>query len=91
MLVLMVVATAFSQCATDNKQEELPVEELPPAEEVEVSEEELAKLNPQVDEEEEFNAEDASMEVVDEEDIYKDANGRLRSKSTGKYVKAEEQ
>ena len=71
-------------------EEELPVEELPPAEEVEVPAEELAKLNPQIDEEEEFNSEDESMEIVDDE-TYVDANGRLRSKSTGKYVKVEKQ
>ena len=70
-------------------EEELPIEDLPPAEKPVVNPEVLANLNPQVDEEEEFNSEDESMEIVDEE-TYVDTNGRLRSKSTGQYVKAED-
>lgn len=61
--------------------------DLPPAEENEVPEEELKKLNPQKDVEEvEYDPEtDDSVEVI-EDDITTDANGRKRSKSTGRYI-----
>lgn len=67
-----------------------------------VNEEELEKeeeehkdeLNPVRDEEESYNPEDISMEILDDDqtgdednDIYYDAKGRARSKKTGKYVK----
>ena len=65
------------------------METLPEAEEESIPEEELEKLNPQTDEEEEFNEEDSSMEVIDNEDIYIDKSGRPRSKLTGKWVKME--
>jgi hypothetical protein len=53
----------------------------------EPTEEELNKLNPQVDEEEELDPEnDPSVEVIDD-DIYYDKSGRPRSKKTGKWVK----
>ena len=49
--------------------------------------EDLSKLNPQVDEEEELDPEnDPSVEVIDD-DIYYDKSGRPRSKKTGKWVK----
>lgn len=67
---------------------EIKDSELEEAEEVEVPEEELDKLNPQVDDEEEFNSEDESMEIVDD-DIYYDAAGRARSKKTGKWIKVD--
>ena len=47
---------------------EVSTEDLPPAEEIKPSEEDLAKLNPQTDEEsEEYNVEDSSTELVDPE------------------------
>lgn len=53
----------------------------------EPTEEELAELNPQVDEPEELDPEnDPSVEIIDE-DIYYDRSGRARSKKTGKWVK----
>ena len=70
--------------------EELKDEDQTHGEEIEVpTEEELAELNPQVDEPEELDPEnDPSVEVVeDEEDIYYDKSGRPRSKKTGKWVK----
>jgi hypothetical protein len=48
-------------------EEEIPVKDLPPADEIIVPPAELEKLNPQVDEEESFNSEDESMEIVEEE------------------------
>lgn len=42
-------------------------------------------LNPQRDEEEEYSDDDTSVEPVD--DTYEDGDGRLRSKSTGRFVK----
>lgn len=48
-------------------EEEIPVKDLPPVDEITVPADELAKLNPQVDEEEAFNSEDESMEIVEEE------------------------
>lgn len=51
--------------------------------------EDLSKLNPQVDEEEELDPEnDPSVEVIDD-DIYYDKSGRPRSKKTGKWVKVD--
>ena len=54
------------------------------------------EIKPQSDEEEEYNPEDESMEILEDgetgdedNDIYYDANGRARSKSTGKFVKIE--
>ena len=70
--------------------EELKDEDQTHGEEIEVpTEEELAELNPQVDEPEELDPEnDPSVEVVeDNEDIYYDKSGRPRSKKTGKWVK----
>lgn len=54
------------------------------------TEEEIAELNPQIDEPEELDPEnDPSVEIIDEnEDIYYDKSGRARSKKTGKWVKA---
>lgn len=53
----------------------------------EPTEEELSKLNPQVDEPEDLDPEnDISVEVVND-DIYYDKSGRARSKKTGKWVK----
>lgn len=48
-------------------EEEIPVKDLPPVDEITIPADELAKLNPQVDEEEAFNSEDESMEIVEEE------------------------
>lgn len=48
-------------------EEEIPVKDLPPVDEIIVPPAELEKLNPQVDEEEAFNSEDESMEIVEEE------------------------
>ena len=48
-------------------EEEIPVKDLPPVDENIVPPAELEKLNPQVDEEEAFNSEDESMEIVEEE------------------------
>jgi hypothetical protein len=64
-------------------------DDLEPASEEEISEEELAKLNPpREDGEEEYNSEDSSMEIVEEDDdIYIDKSGRKRSRKTGKWVK----
>jgi hypothetical protein len=67
---------------------EVEMDELPAAEEEKVPEEVLKTLNPQVEEEESYNEDDDSMEVLDD-DLYYDAKGRLRSKSTGKYVKVQ--
>ena len=59
----------------------------------EPTEEELSKLNPQVDEPEDLDPDnDISIEVVEDttnenEDIYYDKSGRPRSKKTGKWVK----
>lgn len=51
------------------------------------TEEDLAVLNPQKDEEEELDPEnDDSVEVIDD-DIYYDKAGRARSKKTGKWTK----
>lgn len=78
------VENNFSDPALYN--EEFDPSDLEAADTSEPSEEELANLNPQVDEEEELNvAEDISVEVV-EDDTYIDAKGRKRSKSTGRYV-----
>jgi hypothetical protein len=57
------------------------------------TEEDLADLNPQIDEEEELDPEnDSSVEVIEEEDndIYYDKSGRPRSKKTGKWVKVDQ-
>lgn len=48
-------------------EEEIPVKDLPPVDEIIVPPAELEKLNPQVDEEESFNSEDESMEIVEED------------------------
>lgn len=48
--------------------EESTDEDLEPAKEVVLTEEEASKLNPQKDEEEEFNIEDDSMEIIQEEE-----------------------
>lgn len=56
------------------------------------TEEELAQLNPQVDEPEELDPEnDPSVEAIDDEepDIYYDKSGRARSRKTGKWVKVD--
>lgn len=58
---------------------------LPPAEEPVLTQEELNSINPQKDEEEEYNPNDISMEIV-EDDTYIDKRGRRRSKKTGRYV-----
>lgn len=73
------------QFSSDDYNEE-EMEVLPEAVKEEVPEEELKKLNPPSDEEEAYNANDSSMELVNE-DIFYDKNGRARSKTTGKYVK----
>ena len=49
--------------------------------------EEIKNLNPQTDEEESFNKDDDSMEVIDESKYYIDSRGRVHDKSTGKFVK----
>jgi hypothetical protein len=71
--------------------EEITDEDQTHGEEVEVpTEEELAQLNPQVDEPEELDPEnDPSVEVIEDEedDIYYDKSGRPRSRKTGKWVK----
>ena len=55
----------------------------------EPTEEELSKLNPQVDEPEELDPEnDPSVELINE-DIYYDKSGKARSKKTGKWVKVD--
>lgn len=66
--------------------------ELPPAQDIAPSEEELAALNPQSDDEEELDIEnDDSVELVDgnnEELPYIiDANGRKRDRKSGRYIK----
>lgn len=68
--------------------EESSDEDLAPAQEEEVSEEELAKLNPQTDEGIDLDPEtNAAVEVVeDDDDVTIDKNGRKRSKTTGKFV-----
>lgn len=68
--------------------EEASDTDLAPAQEEEVSEEELAKLNPQTDDGIELDPEtNAAVEVVeDEDDVTVDKNGRKRSKTTGKFV-----
>ena len=48
-------------------EKEIPVKDLPPADEIIIPPAELEKLNPQVDEEESFNSEDESMEIVEED------------------------
>lgn len=71
--------------------EEITDEDQTHGEEVEVpTEEELAQLNPQVDEPEELDPEnDPSVEVIEDEedDIYYDKSGRPRSRKTGKWIK----
>lgn len=57
----------------------------PAAERVEISNEEMASLVPPSDDEEEYNPDDESMEVLDD-DTYVDDSGRKRSKTTGRYV-----
>jgi hypothetical protein len=53
----------------------------------EPTEEELSKLNPQVDEPEDLDPEnDPSVELIND-DIYFDKSGRARSKKTGKWTK----
>lgn len=79
----------YSDTTKYNDQE---METLPEAKEVKYSEEDLAKLNPQVDNEESYNPNDESMELISEEeketdDIYIDASGRVHSKSTGKFIR----
>lgn len=49
--------------------------------------EEFKNLNPQIEEEESFNKDDDSMEVIDESKYYIDSRGRVHDKSTGKFVK----
>ena len=60
--------------------------DLPPVEKTEPTAEELSKLNPPKDEEEEYDPEDESMEIVDD-DTYIDDKGRKRNKTTGRFVK----
>ena len=60
--------------------------DLEPAKTITPTEEELSKLNPPRDEEEEYNPDDESMELVDE-DTYIDDKGRKRSKLTGRFAK----
>lgn len=71
--------------------EEITDEDQTYGEEIEEpTEEELAELNPQVDEPEELDPEnDPSVEVIEneEDDIYYDKSGRPRSRKTGKWVK----
>lgn len=79
------LAKEFSNSELYN--EEVSDEDLAPAEEVCPTEEELAGLNPQTDDEVEYDPEsDSSVEVV-EDDTFIDAAGRKRSKATGRYVK----
>lgn len=54
--------------------DEVNVEDLPLAEEVEHTDEEIAALNPQRDDEEEFNPEDDSMELIEGENIITDTD-----------------
>ena len=51
------------------------------------SKEEESKLNPQVEEDESYNENDESMELIDEENTYVDSRGRLHDKRTGKFIK----
>lgn len=81
-------AEKVKEFSSDDYNEEFDeIKDLEPAEEPEPTEEELAQLNPQKDEEEEYNPNDESMEVIDD-DLYIDASGRLRSKKTNKWVKS---
>lgn len=52
------------------------------------SKEEEQQLNPQVDEEEVYDATDISMEIVPEETTYVDSRGRVHDKATGKFIKS---
>lgn len=62
------------------------VDDLPKYQPEEISEEVLSSLIPQKEEEEEYVENDETMEILDD-DTYIDSNGRLRSKTTGKFVK----
>ena len=66
--------------------EDSTTSDLPPVEKTEPTAEELSKLNPPKDEEEEYDPEDESMEIVDD-DTYIDDKGRKRNKTTGRFVK----
>ena len=60
--------------------------DLVPAKDISPTEEELEKLNPPSDEDIDYDPEnDESVEIVDE-DSYIDKHGRLRSKSTGRFI-----
>lgn len=72
-----------------SKPQEESIKELP-EEERKKEEEKIANLNPQkdTDEEEDYDENDSSMELVDEEvDYFFDSNGRKRNKATGRYMK----
>ena len=62
-------------------------DELEKAKEVVPTEEELAALNPPTEEEEVYSDEDESVELIEDDEYYYDANGRKRDKATGRYVK----
>ena len=66
--------------------EDSTTSDLPPVEKTEPTAEELSKLNPPKDEEEEYDPKDESMEIVDD-DTYIDDKGRKRNKTTGRFVK----
>lgn len=78
-------------------EKECTVDQLEKVSEEELKEEEekhISEIKPPRDDEEEYNPEDPSMEILKEDEtgdednnIYYDSNGRARSKSTGKFVK----
>ena len=80
--------TELEKTFSDESQyiENVSESDLKPAEQIEPTEEELASLNPPLDEVDDYDPEnDESVEVV-EDDTYIDKNGRKRSKATGRYV-----
>lgn len=57
------------------------------AKEEEIPQEELDKLNPQKDEEEKLDPDnDESVEIIEDDEVVVDSNGRKRNKKTGRYV-----
>lgn len=76
--------TIEEQFSSEEYYEEVSVEDLAPAEEEVHTEEEIAALNPQKDEEEEISLEDESVEIIEEDEdvspILKktDKNGKVR-------------
>lgn len=80
---------------TEVKLEEVKEEELPENDDnglkergfVKPNKKEESELNPQVEDEEQFNSNDESMELIDD-NTYVDSKGRLHDKSTGKYIKS---